>query len=141
MGTRSLIGIEIDAGGPPGSKKEIEYIYCHWDGYPSNNGKILLEHYQDADKILELMDLGDISSLRPEIGERQDFNNPHKDWCVSYGRDRGEKDIESCVVDTEDEFRKEDRGSEYKYLFKNDKWYFTTGSHGFVELTQEACKD
>ncbi len=28
----------------------IKSIYCHWDGYPSNNGKILLEHYNSQEK-------------------------------------------------------------------------------------------
>jgi hypothetical protein len=44
MATRSRIGIELEDG-------VIESIYCHWDGYPENNGKILLEHYQDPNKI------------------------------------------------------------------------------------------
>ena len=42
MATRSVIGIvNLD--------KSITGIYCHYDGYPENNGKILLNHYTDAD--------------------------------------------------------------------------------------------
>ena len=155
MGTRSLIGItgiEEDDGtrsliGITGIEEddvksdEVIYIYCHWDGYPSHNGKILLEHYADEAKILNLMDLGDLSSLGPEIGERHDFQSPNKNWCTSYSRDRGELEAKAQVSSSEEDFKNLDHGSEYKYLFKNNKWYFTSGRHGFVELTQEACKD
>ena len=75
MSTRSRIGIEFENG-------TVASIYCHWDGYPDNNGVILLEHYQDVEKIKQLIELGDISSLAPEIGEKHDFNayDEHNDW-------------------------------------------------------------
>ena len=25
----------------------VKAVYAHWDGYPSHNGKILLEHYSN----------------------------------------------------------------------------------------------
>ena len=61
MGTRSLIGREISPG-------KFRIIYCHWDGYLENNGKLLFEHYQDSKKVDELLDLGCISSLATNIG-------------------------------------------------------------------------
>lgn len=56
MSTRSRIGIE----NPDGT---IRSIYCHWNGYLAGVGTILLEDYQSREKINELLDLGDISSL------------------------------------------------------------------------------
>lgn len=136
MGTRSLIGIKSPRG-------IIEFIYCHWDGYPSHNGKILIENYNQTKKVYNLIGLGDISSLGEEIGEKQDFDSPsNKSWCVSYIRDRGESE-DVCgyqTVHSEDEFLRQDFGSEYKYLFKDNKWYFSNGRHGFAELTPEVCK-
>ena len=44
MGTRSTIGLEYPDG-------TVRGIYCHWDGYPDNNGKILVEHYTTPEKI------------------------------------------------------------------------------------------
>jgi hypothetical protein len=70
---------------PDGS---ILAVYCHWDGYPSHNGKILNAHYTERSKVQELMDLGDLSSLGPEIGEKHNFDAPPKGQCNAYGRDR-----------------------------------------------------
>ena len=60
MSTRSHIGIWNEDG-------SLDVIYCHWDGYPSYNGAVLLRHYQDPEKIRELIALGDISSLAESV--------------------------------------------------------------------------
>ena len=60
MGTRSTIALEYADG-------TVGQIYCHWDGYLSNNGKILYTHYQDPFKVRELMDGGDMSSLDSSV--------------------------------------------------------------------------
>ena len=86
MSTRSSIGVKLPNG-------NIKAIYCHFDGYPSGVGQTLTEHYTTEEKINALMELGDLSVLGPEIGEKQDFNdhaNHNRDWCLAYGRDRGE---------------------------------------------------
>lgn len=66
MSTRSHTGIWNEDG-------SLDVIYCHWDGYPSYNGALLLHHYQDPEKIPELIALGDISllaeSVKPAEGE------------------------------------------------------------------------
>ena len=56
MSTRSRIAIEKQDG-------TVESIYCHFDGYLSNNGEILQNHYSTKDKMEKLIELGDISSL------------------------------------------------------------------------------
>ena len=60
MATRSRIAIENEDG-------TVDSIYCHWDGYPSHNGKILKEHYSDRAKLKQLIELGSISSLGSKI--------------------------------------------------------------------------
>ena len=60
MSTRSHIGIRNEDG-------SLDVIYCHWDGYPSYNGALLLHHYQAPEKIRELIALGDISSLAESV--------------------------------------------------------------------------
>ena len=67
MGTRSTIALEYADG-------TVQQVYCHWDGYLSNNGMILQEHYSDPFKVRQLIDLGDISSLRPEVGAPHPFS-------------------------------------------------------------------
>ncbi len=116
MATRSYIGVRnLDAS--------VDYIYCHFDGYPSHNGNILTQHYQDMDKVNALMKLGDLSILGPEIGEQQDFNNRethNKNWCLAYGRDRGEKRV--GVRNDRFENVIKDDGVDYVYIFDGDYW-------------------
>lgn len=56
MSTNSNIFIENTDGTYTG-------IYCHWDGYIKNNGKILAFAYDTPEKLQQLIDLGDISKL------------------------------------------------------------------------------
>jgi hypothetical protein len=56
MATRSRIAIENQDG-------TVTSIYCHFDGYIDGVGKILQENYNTREKMEQLIDLGDISSL------------------------------------------------------------------------------
>jgi hypothetical protein len=130
MATRSAIGVEVE--------NEIRAVYCHWDGYVDNNGQILQEHY-DLDKTLKLIELGDLSSLGPEIGEKRPFDNPHKygtkefrawdeehrKFCNFYGRDRGESGTAYRTYQNADDFFNNfNSGEEYFYLLARDgHWY------------------
>ena len=129
MGTRSRIGVMH------GDK--VKSIYCHWDGYLDFNGRILQEHYDSA-KANHLVALGDLSSLRPNIGEKHAFSQFElpadeveafkaltEDMCTFYGRDRGEKGVEFKVAQTFAEFleQAEGCGAEYYYIMKDGVWY------------------
>ena len=124
MATRSNIAMKTADG-------KIVSVYCHWDGYVANNGKILLENYTDAHKIEALVALGSISSLGEQIGEQQDFNDrsTQKDnWTLFYTRDRGEElsiqeydDIPSWIADME----------EYAYLWDGNDWL--VNDHGATD--------
>lgn len=116
MATRSAIGYW--------DNEVIRAIYCHWDGYPENNGRILQESYQDPDKIRALVDLGDLSSLGKEIGTRCDFRNPPKGQCVAYSRDRGEDGCDPRRYATYAEFVNQFNigGVEYWYLWDGKQW-------------------
>ena len=126
MGTRSGIGIQNADG-------SVTAIYCHWDGYPSHNGRILQDHYTDEAKVRELIALGDISSLREEIGERHPFDTYHLKeeeldprwewWTTAYGRDRGETGCAAnSYVSPADYFGRFGGGAEYFYLFVDGVW-------------------
>lgn len=126
MATRSHIGVRNLDG-------TVDYIYCHYDGYPENNGKILTTHYQDMDKVNALMKLGDLSSLDAEIGEKHDFDNRVRGWCHAYGRDRGEKNVGVSTTT----FAKllSDDNVDYFYLFDGDYWEcFDTGTKESIDL-------
>jgi len=116
MATRSFIGIR-------NSDDSVDYIYCHFDGYPSHNGAILTEYYNTLDKVKELLALGDLSILAPEIGEKQDFNDRsthNNNWCLAYGRDRNEPNTRT----KNEKFTQliKDQGVDYVYVFDGDYW-------------------
>ena len=129
MATRSYIGIRnLDAS--------VDYIYCHFDGYPSHNGVILTQHYDTYDKVKKLLELGDLSILGNEIGEKQDFDDRstrNNNWCLAYGRDRNEPNTEAKNGD----FGKliSDQSVDYVYVFDGDYWEgFDTYSETSVKL-------
>jgi hypothetical protein len=118
VSTRSYIGIQ--------DGETITAIYSHFDGYPSGVGQVLADHYTDPEKIKALVALGDLSALAPELGERHDFDDrTHGDWCLFYGRDRGEEGVEPKTHGDETEFlvAATNHGTEYAYLFRNGAWW------------------
>jgi len=140
MGTHSRIGVMH------GDK--VKSIYCHWDGYLEHNGRILQDHYNST-KTNFLVALGDMSSLKSEIGEKHAFSQfdlpPEEveaykeltqNWCTFYSRDRGEAeaDTEWKVANTFEEFLEQADlcGAEYYYIMKDGVWYcgttYETGS-------------
>ena len=83
MATRSTISIQKNDG-------TIRSVYCHWDGYCEHNGVLLYNFYNTTDKVNELIDYGDISSLGSEIGKKHNFGDLY-DGCTFYHRDRNEE--------------------------------------------------
>lgn len=56
MSTRSTIAIENADG-------SIEKVYCHFDGYISHMGLMLMTHFNSADKARTLIAGGDLSGI------------------------------------------------------------------------------
>jgi len=113
-------------------------IYCHWDGYLAHNGAILQEHY-DSSQANQLVALGDLSSLRRDIGEKhafsqfdvpkeevEAFKTLTEDMCTFYGRDRGEKHTEHKVAVNFETFLEQCNmcGAEYYYIMENGQWFY-----------------
>ncbi len=129
MATRSTIAIEREDG-------TVAQVYCHWDGYLSNNGRILQEHYSNPDKVERLIAEGSISSLKPEIGEKHDFDwyfkrqdipedmkNIYQNlWTCFYHRDRGE-DLHISSFKNFDEYAANANFEEYDYILRKGVWY------------------
>lgn len=137
MATRSYIGVR-------NSDDTVDYIYCHYDGYPGHNGMILSNHYTSLDKVKELLALGDLSILGPEIGEKQDFNDrstQNSNWCLAYGRDRGENRV--GVKNDRFENVIKDGGVDYVYIFDGDYWecYDTYAPEKVINLYNKTVED
>lgn len=124
MATRSLIGIVNE-------DKTVDVIYCHYDGYPTGVGKMLVEHYNTEEKVRELIALGNLSSIHERIApnkdEKHSFDKPAKGVTVAYCRDRGESWLDNATIrytDTE-EVKEEFDSSwcDYLYLFIDGAWH------------------
>ena len=128
MATRSAIAIKH-------GRNTIKSVYCHWDGYPEHNGRILEEYYTTPFIVNELINMGPISSLGATIGKKvefdatpeyiqNDFEMAISYQCVFYNRDRGEN-TSFRTFKTEADFVEhyDNVGAEYYYLFDNGVWY------------------
>lgn len=124
MSTRSYIAEELPNG-------KYKVIYCHFDGYLEHNGEILIDHYQDRNKLEKLLSLGDLSSLDknidpdPNLPHSTDYKEQQKDVCVFYNRDGKENnpDWEAKILTKEEMF--DNDWIEYFYIFTlEDKWKY-----------------
>ena len=127
MATRSVIAKLDDRG--------IQAIYCHNDGYLSNNGKILDQHYQNEVKVDNLIAQGDASSLKDTIKD-----------TIFYHRDRGEDNKEAVNLNNETKLLEhafESCDAEVVYMFAYGSWYvydnsnkIGDASYQFIELDE-----
>jgi len=120
MATRSTIAVQHVNG-------SISQIYCHWDGYISNNGRLLNDHYTTLEIVEELVSGGSLSILDERIKPIGDhsFDNQESGTCVYYGRDRGEDelDVSPTVFQSVYRYLSDYREQEFNYLFKNGEWF------------------
>lgn len=121
MATRSIIARK--------QGNRVKYIYCHWDGYPANNGALLNKHWTNPEKVDALLKLGSLSYLGMDIGEKVDFdtykpNHDEAKQCLAYHRDRGEELVINKCSWTD--FPNQDTiGAEWVYIYGDDNtWYY-----------------
>lgn len=115
MGTRSSITVQQEG--------KVKSIYCHWDGYPSHVGKMLLENYNSQEKANAIVAIGDLSSLDESIEcpDGHTFDNSKKGYSVFYGRDRGESNVDALECATlKDAIKK--NSQEYDYFWDGKQW-------------------
>jgi hypothetical protein len=112
----------------------ISRIYCHFDGQVENRvGEKLFKHYNDYDKITQLVSMGALSYLEKNIVPTDDshsFAHPQDDVCVFFHRDRGEKLSKQIYVNIE-AYKRDCKYFPYNYIYmptnKDDhmsyEWY------------------
>lgn len=151
MATRSTIALEFADG-------TIGQVYAHWDGYLSHNGRILVESYSDPFKLQKLIDLGSLSTLRPEIGVQHPFDTPGRygdaeylafkekygNMITFYGRDRGETGVEATYFKDFADYVVNGQREEFDYILRNVNgvatWFVSDG-RDFVTLTLDMTKE
>jgi len=143
MATRSTIALEFADG-------SVEQVYCHWDGYLAHNGKILAEHYSNPFILRDLIDLGDISSLKPTVGTKHAFSHfgttldqkaydfLYGEMTTFYGRDRGETGADKKKFLDFQDYMVRFQHEEYAYILRKDgNWYVKQYDNEF-ELLEPA---
>ena len=90
MSTPCMIFMDTESG-PKG-------VYCHYDGMLENTGLTLYHHYNDEEKVKELIVKGDNSGIQPNI-EDMSFYDKHTAYPDNV------------------------KNYHHVYLFSNYKWY------------------
>ena len=145
MGTRSTIALEFADG-------TVEQVYCHWDGYLAYNGMILQEHYSNPFVLRDLIDLGDISSLKPTIGTKHAFSQfevpmdgeaydkLYGNMTTFYGRDRGETGVTAKSFKDYADYIENHQYEEYEYILRQVEgkavWFVKCHSADYVTLAE-----
>jgi hypothetical protein len=151
MGTRSTIALEFADG-------SVEQVYCHWDGYLAHNGHILQNHYSNPFILRDLIDLGDISSLRPTIGTKHAFSQFElraeevagfklltENMTTFYGRDRGETGTSAKKFASYEDYLLNHQYEEYEYILRSVHgqavWFVADHSEDFKPLMQALVEE
>jgi hypothetical protein len=97
---------------------------------------MLLDHYQDAKKVSELIDLGDISSLNKKVVPTgpHSFNDPEDDVVVAYYRDRGEEKRGPWYGMTVEDVVRNIAHNGYVYVFADGQWFVDLKNENLVNV-------
>ena len=95
--------------------------YCHWDGYPTYNGQVLNDHYNNPKKAEEIANQGYISSLKPTVKESiEDRANIEEPMLYN--------SLNAYLMDIQWDI-------EYAYIYSNNQWY--CNDHNLMEVDPE----
>ena len=136
-------------------------VYHHWDGYVTGVGKTLAETYPDYESVLNLLTMGDISTINGGVTSYQGWRNEDTPpqfinksskfgrWTWNEKKQKGEvKKQKMCNAEGELD-PKAAVCDEYAYLFDGEKWYvsyFTYDDNdkrvdtGWLDLKEELAK-
>lgn len=130
MGTRSYIAKQI-------SDDQYLTIFCHYNGYPEENGAMLVQHYNTPERVDALLALGDLYYLQEKVapvpGTSHSHDNAQPGVTIAYQRDEGYTGCEATIQTLEGINDPEPEGIEFTYFFSlNGQWlYFPTGEAEF----------
>ena len=137
MSTRATITLKT-------KDNKYKSIYLHHDGYIEGAGYTLKTYYPTYDKVDQLLNLGNLSSLGktpvddPKLWDMDYYfdlmkNNPNQIdlKCRTY-KGRGDQDEDAIIVDelNDDNFY----WQSYNYLFENGKWYLVEPDGDKIEF-------
>lgn len=140
MSTHAIIAMKTDIG--------YRTIYLHNSGMPMIAGRKLLTAYNDAQKVNDLINLGDLSTLGYKLNptnSKHSFKTPEHNVTIAYHRDNGESlNINEIVIP--DGTKEEDildilRQEEYLYVFKDNKWFYAEEKRPYRLQSLDTCQE
>lgn len=115
MASRSTIALKFKDG-------SYKQIYCHWDGEPEKNGRLLMDHYNNQDRIEELLQLGDLSKLGKFLSIDEKNSVDSAVVCEAYRRDYGYTGVGPLEFKDDRHFIHTSMHEEFNYLFVDGEW-------------------
>jgi hypothetical protein len=117
MGTASMIGCYNEDG-------TVTATYCHYDGYISYNGKMLVENYNTPELAKNVANAGYLSSLKADLYESV-VESVHNEPSVKYESPQHFFDEAADYA-----------GADYLYLFDGEAWFVRSvyGKTGYDEV-------
>lgn len=96
----------------------VKAIYCHWDGDLDWVGRTLLSYFNSNEKVIELVSLGDISSLGTDIDL--------KSGTVAYYRDRArDRKVTYATFSSLEKYSLLFPQEQFNYLWIDNRWLVT----------------
>ena len=80
--TRSHIALLMPDG-------TVRHVYCHSEGYPTDQGAVIQQHWNDPREVADLIELGDLASLGADLNDTS-----------AYARDLGYDRNRDCSPQT-----------------------------------------
>ena len=109
------------------TKDGIKAIYIHWDGYIGGVGKTLYNNYMNQEKIEELINIGDMSSLAETIEESS--KSCYRDSPPKTLRDWNFHEL----------YNNFGEGLDYHYFWNGHQWY-VLDRNTLPDLVEERLK-
>lgn len=140
----------------------LKSVICHWDGYLSHVGRMLLTYYNTDEKANALIALGYLDILEkylyplpaslkryfdlernPKLISTHSYDSPQKDVTIAYHRDTNQE-FEQNTYSSLKDFEQDKPFIElYSYLFKDGQWHVMSSEvkdDEWVVLTPEMVK-
>lgn len=129
---------------------DIQSIYCHYDGYPQYVGKILNEHYNNQERVEQLITLGNIEALGEKL-EPSELELKYQHWYSQEYLSLDKEERKRLKLDAQKHIRKMSGYKdptlakslnhlcleEYIYIFTPKGWYMVRPSDPFAFTNEE----
>jgi len=130
MATTSTIAVVLH-------NESVIQTYCHYDGYPSHTGKILVENYNSVERAEQLIRKGSIVHLDKYIEPLTTLHNyesRERDVCLFHSPRDSEKDIDVREFSSLVAYLRDTEYKNFDYIFTENKWFVRGDEQDFIPV-------